>query len=95
MDLNEPVQQIQRAATVQDIITDHINSLSGYQIAEKYGLDTDVVKRIISEADQRLAFVPAKEDGTKEAPIDAIIEPLIQPLPEGQNPEPMSTKGHK
>lgn len=95
MDLNEPVQQVQVAATVQDIINDHINALSGYQIAEKYGLDTDKVKQIINEADQRLAFVPADADGNKVAPVDAVVEPIIAPLPEGENPETGQVVGHK
>jgi len=95
MDLQEPVQQVQVAATVQDIINDHINGLSGYQIAEKYGLDTEKVKHIINEADRRLAFVPADENGNKTAPVDAVIEPIIQPLPEGENPEVGKVKGHK
>lgn len=95
MDANEPIVQVQKAATVQDIVEDHINGLSGYQIADKYGLDTDVVKRIINEQDQKLAFVPADANGNKVAPVDAVAEPVIEPLPEGQNPEVMSTKGHK
>lgn len=95
MDLTEPIQQVQVAASVQDIVTDHINGLSGYQIADKYGLDTDKVKQIINEADRRLAFVPADKDGNKVAPVDAVVEPIIQPLPEGEGPTPGKVTGHK
>ncbi len=102
MDHNEPIIEVQKAATVQDIINDHlgneekrIHPLSGYQIAEKYGLDPEKVKQIISEADSRLAFVPADENGNKIAPVDSIVESIIQPLPEGENPEPGKGKGHK
>jgi len=90
----EPIV-VQKAATVEDIVADHIAGLGGYAIAEKYGLDTEKVKQIINDADQKLAFVPANEDGTKTAPVDAVIEPLVEPLEEGQDPDPKNPKGHK
>lgn len=92
MDTTEqPIQVVQKAATVEEIIADHINGLGGYAIAEKYGLETDKVKQIINEADQRLAFVPAGV----EAPVDALPEAVVKPLAEGENPEVGSVKGHK
>jgi len=95
MNPDEPVVQIQKAATVQDIVDAHIAGKSGYEIAEEYGLETDKVKQIIAEADSRLAFVPPNEDGEKVAPIDSVIEPVIEPLAEGQDPVPGQVKGHK
>jgi len=95
MNPDEPIVEVQRAATVQDIVNDHVSGLGGYAIAEKYGLDTERVKQIISDADARLAFVPADENGNKQAPVDSIVESIIQPLPEGENPEVGKVKGHK
>lgn len=86
-----PVQPIQRAATMADIVKDHNLGLSGYAIAAKYGLDTEVVKRLINEANEKLMFVPKG----KEAPVDALGEPLIQPLAEGEEPSAKSPRGHK
>lgn len=80
--MSEPIQ-VQKSATVEEIVEDHINGLGGYAIAEKYGLDTDVVKRIIADADARHAFVP---EGV-EPPVDSINDPVIVPLKEGEEPQ--------
>jgi hypothetical protein len=87
--------QVQVSATVGDIINDHINGLSGYQIAAKYNIDTERVKKIISDADNRLAFVPPDENGHREAPVDFVGETLIEPLAEGEDPSPKNPRGHK
>lgn len=92
---DEVVQEVQKAATVQDIITDHINALSGYQIADKYGLDTEKVKAIINDADRKGAFVPAGVDTNDLDVLPEHQDAIIQPLPEGENPEPGKVKGHK
>jgi len=93
MDENQIIEpiQVQRGATMQDLVNDHINGLSGYAIAAKYGMDTEQVKRLINDADKRLMFVPKGQD----APIDAMSEPLIQPLAEGEDPSNKSPRGHK
>lgn len=95
MNPDEPIVEVQRAATVQDIVTDHINGLGGYEIATKYGLDSERVKQIIADADVRLAFVPPDEQGNIIAPVDSLSDSVIKPLEEGENPEPGKVKGHK
>lgn len=85
------VQEVQKAATVQDLVNDHINGLGGYEIAAKYGMDTERVKDILREANNRGAFVPA---GT-EMPVDHVEEAAIVPLDEGEAPLAGSPKGHK
>lgn len=95
MNPEEPVQVIQKAATVQDIINDHMAGLSGYQIADKYGLDTERVKVIINDADRRGAFIPKEADVDNLDVLPENQDTLIQPLPEGEEPKPGSTKGHK
>lgn len=102
MNPNEPIQQVQKAATVADIVNDHMGNeekrvmpLSGYQIAEKYGLDPERVKEVLAKADANLDFVPADKDGNKIPPVDSLYEPIIAPLKEGENPEVGKVKGHK
>ena len=73
--------QVQKSASMQDIINDHMAGVSGYAIAEKYGLDTEKVKQLIDEADKAGKFIP---DGGK-IPVDSDVS-RIEPLVEGHNP---------
>lgn len=71
--------EIQKAASVEQIVADHIKGLGGYEIADKYGLDSEVVKDVIKAAEARGDLKP----GAKPA------EPAAtEPLAEGENPEP-------
>ena len=74
--------QVQKSASMQDIINDHMAGLSGYDIADKYGLDTEKVKELIAQADSEGKFI---HDG-KEIPVDSQVN-RPEALKEGQNPE--------
>lgn len=83
MDPNEIVQEVvQKSATVQDIIDGHIAGLSGYAIAEKFGIDPEKVKEIIRDAEARGAFIPK---GVEQAAD--VVEDKVEALVEGVNPE--------
>ena len=74
--------QVQKSASMKDIINDHMAGLSGYDIADKYGLDTEKVKELIAQADSEGKFIP---DG-KEIPVDSQVS-RPEALKEGENPE--------
>lgn len=64
-DMVDPV--VQKQATVGDIITDHITGLGGYQIAQKYGIDPEKVKKIVAQANEEGRFIPAGVEPEPEA----------------------------
>lgn len=84
-------EQVQRSATVQQIVDDHMAGVSGYDIADKYGMDTEKVKEIIQKANDEGKFIP---DGTKPS---ADFADAPKPLKEGENPkvEPETTSNKK
>lgn len=73
--------QIQKSASLQQIIDDHLVGLSGYDIADKYGLDTEKVKQILQDANDEGKFIP---DGVTPS---ADFSDRPTPLAEGVNPE--------
>lgn len=74
---------VQKKATVKDILDAHIQGMGGYEIAEKFGIDTEKVKDIIRVADEEGKFIP---DGAA-APVDKVSD-NPEPLNEGVNPTP-------
>lgn len=52
-------------ATTENITEDHIKGLSGYAIAEKYGMDDEKVKVIIRDLEASGAFEPKPTPETK------------------------------
>ena len=74
-------EQVQRAASVQNIVDDHMAGVSGYAIADKYGMDTEKVKDIINKANDEGRFIP---DGFKPS---ADYSDTPKPLVEGENPD--------
>ena len=74
---------------MQDIINDHMNGVSGYEIADKYGMDTEKVKKLIEQANQEGKFIP--ESGATDPLVRDIQQPKVpnpsQPLVEGVNPK--------
>lgn len=100
-------QVVSRQATVGDIINDHINGVGGYAIAEKYNLDPKKVQDIVFAADAAGKFIPAGAsvpvDKVTDTPAAVVVAPpapevpapAVDPLEEGDNPEPaqiMTTK---
>jgi len=77
---------VQKQATVEQIIKDHMAGVGGYAIAEKYGMDTDKVKQIINEANDAGKFIP---DGVRPSADFSDDEP-VKPLVEGVNPDAKS-----
>lgn len=87
---------VQKQATVGDIINDHINGLGGYEISDKYGIDPKKVQEIIFAADAAGKFIPKGSpvpvDKVTDTPAEVteavVAAPAVEPLVEGENPEP-------
>ena len=72
--------EVQKQATVQDVIDKHMAGVGGYQIAEDLGMDTEKVKQIIQDANDSGKFIP--EGGVVTSQDDRVVA-----LEEGENPK--------
>lgn len=75
--------EVQKAASMQNIIDDHMAGVSGYAIAEKYDMDTEKVRLLIQEANDSGKFIPTSAGGEQyTSQHDRVVA-----LEEGKNPE--------
>ena len=81
--------EVQKSTSMQDIIDDHMNGVSGYEIADKYGMDTEKVKQLIDQAEKEGKFIP--DSGATDPLVRDVQQPKVaspsQPLVEGVNPK--------
>lgn len=61
---------VQKQATVKDILDGHMAGMSGLEIANKYGIDSERVKEIIRQADEEGRFIPPGESD----PVDKVSD---------------------
>ena len=81
--------EVQRSATLEEIVADHMVGLSGYAIAEKYSMDTEQIKGILNQANEDGKFIPdtGATDPIVRDSQQPVVTPSAQPLTEGENPK--------